>query len=355
MPELDQTKVEKFTGTMLSILNGGMLALMTSIGYQTGLFEVMASLPPSTSKQIADAAGLNERYVREWLNTMVTGRIVEYTPEDSTYTLPPEHATMLTQAAGPDNLAAFTRIIPILAAVENGIVNSFSNGGGVFYDQFSEFMALWAGVSEQRYERMLVSKVMPLMPDLAESLQAGIDVLEIGCGEGHSTNLLAQAYPHSRFSGYDIREEALDAGRKKSEAMGLGNMLFVSKDLTAMEESDAYDFVMALDVIHDQAQPRAVLKNVVTALKPNGIFLMVDIKASSHVHENIDHPMGPFLYTTSTMHCMTVSLARGGEGLGTMWGEQKALELLAEAGFRDVAVKQVEGDPFNNYYIARKN
>jgi len=97
-----------------------------------------------------------------------------------------------------------------------------------------------------------------------------------------------------------------------------------------------------------------VLKNVATALKPAGTFLMVDIKASSHVHENLDHPMGPFLYTTSTMHCMTVSLALGGEGLGTMWGEQKALELLAEAGFTGVAVKQIEGDPFNNYYVARE-
>jgi SAM-dependent methyltransferase len=122
-----------------------------------------------------------------------------------------------------------------------------------------------------------------------------------------------------------------------------------------MEEPGAYDFVTAFDVIHDQAQPRTVLKNVAALLKPGGTFLMVDIKASSEVHENLDHPMGPFLYTISTMHCMTVSLARDGEGLGTMWGEQKALELLAEAGFTDVAVRQVEGDFLNNFYIAKKH
>jgi hypothetical protein len=108
-------------------------------------------------------------------------------------------------------------------------------------------------------------------------------------------------------------------------------------------------------VIHDQAQPRTVLKNVAAVLKQGGTFLMVDIKASSDVQENLDHPMGPFLYTVSTMHCMTVSLARNGEGLGAMWGEQKALEFLAEAGFTDVTVKQVEGDPFNNFYIAKKH
>ena len=107
-------------------------------------------------------------------------------------------------------------------------------------------------------------------------------------------------------------------------------------------------------MIHDQARPRVVLRNIASALRTDGVFLMVDIKASSHVHENLDHPLGPFLYTTSTMHCMTVSLALDGEGLGTMWGEQKALELLAEAGLTDVRVEQVEGDIFNNYYIARK-
>ncbi len=353
MAKLDQAKVDAFTGTMMGILNGGMLALMTSIGYRTGLFEAMAGLPSSTSEQIAEAAGLNERYVREWLNTMASGKIVEYTPDRRTYTLPPEHAATLTRAAGPNNMATFARMIPILAAVENGIIDSFHKGGGLFYDQFHEFMALWAGVNEQRFRATLVSQVMSLMPDVVEALETGVDVLDIGCGEGHSTNLLAQAYPNSRFTGYDLREEALNEALMKAESLRLSNVRFVKKDLRAMEER-AFDLVTAFDVIHDQAQPRVVLKNVATALKSAGTFLMVDIKASSDVHENLDHPMGPFLYTTSTMHCMTVSLALGGEGLGTMWGEQKALELLAEAGFTDVAVKQIAGDPFNNYYVARK-
>ncbi len=354
MAELDQTKVETFAGKMMDILNGGMLSLMTSIGHQTGLFEAMAGLPPSTSEQIAEVAGLNERYVREWLNTMVTGKIVEYTPDNHTYTLPAEHVALLTRAAGPDNLAVFARMTPILSALENGIIDCFRNGGGVFYDQFQDFMAVWAGVNEQIFERTLISKVMPLMPNVVEALKAGIDVLEIGCGEGHSANLMAQAYPNSRFTGYDFRERALEEAQAKAASRGLGNVRFIRKDLREMEEPEAYDLVAAFDVIHDQAQPKTVLKNVMTVLKPGGTFLMVDIKASSNVHENIDHPLGPFLYTTSTMHCMTVSLALDGEGLGTMWGEQKALEFLAEAGFTDVVVKQVEGDPINNFYIARK-
>ena len=160
MAELDQPKAEAFAGMMMGILNGGMLALMTSIGYQTGLFEAMGGLPPSTSVQIAAAAGLNERYVREWLNTMAAGKIVEYAPDRRTYTLPPEHAATLTQAAGPNNMALFARMIPILAAVENGIIDSFRNGGGVFYDQFPDFMALWAGVNAQRFAGTLVAQEM---------------------------------------------------------------------------------------------------------------------------------------------------------------------------------------------------
>ena len=179
-------------------------------------------------------------------------------------------------------------------------------------------------------------------------------MLEVGCGTGHATNLLSQAYPNSRFTGYEFREEAVASGRTEAEALGLGNSDLVVRDLTTMDEPAAFDLIMAFDVIHDQAQPRVVLSNIANALRPGGVFLMVDIKASSHVHENLDHPLGPFLYTTSTMHCMTVSLALDGEGLGAMWGEQQALELLAEAGFVDVGVEQVEGDIFNNYYIARR-
>ena len=354
MAELDEARTEAFAGTMMGVLNGGMLSLMTSIAYQTGLFEAMADLPPSTSEQIAKAAGLNERYVREWLDTMVTGQIVDYEPDDSTYNLPAEHAALLTQAAGPDNMAAFARTIPILSAVEDGIIDSFRNGGGVFYDKFHDFMDLWAEVTAQIFDRSLVSKVMPLMPEVVEGLEAGIDVLEIGCGTGYSTNLMAQAYPNSRFTGYEFREEAVDAGRAHADSLGLNNVQFVSKDIATTDEPSAYDMVTAFDVIHDQAQPRAVLKSVAKALKPDGTFLMVDIKASSNVDENLDHPMAPFLYATSTMHCMTVSLAQDGEGLGTMWGKQKALELLAEAGFTSVSVNEVDGDIFNYYYVAKK-
>jgi 2-polyprenyl-3-methyl-5-hydroxy-6-metoxy-1,4-benzoquinol methylase len=354
MTELDQEKVERFAGRMTDIVNGGALSLMISIGYETGLFETMAELAPASSEKIASDAGLNERYVREWLDTMVTGRIVHYSPESGTYVLPPEHAASLTLASGPENMAVLAHSVPLLARVREDIVECFRKGGGVFYDQYPEYMALWAGLNEKIYEQTLISKVIPLVADLPERLAKGIDVLEIGCGEGHSLNLLASEYPASRFRGCEFRENAVQEATAKAKSLGSNNVRFESQDITKLGESGAYDFIVAFDVIHDQAHPRTVLKNVADALRHDGVFLMVDVRASSEVHENIDHPLGPFLYTTSTMHCMTVSLALDGEGLGTMWGERQARELLAEAGFHEVNVKHVEGDIFNNFYVARK-
>ena len=116
----------------------------------------------------------------------------------------------------------------------------------------------------------------------------------------------------------------------------------------------AYDLITAFDAIHDQAQPGAVLAAIARALRDDGTFLLVDIKASSNVEDNLEHPMGTFLYTVSTMHCMTVSLGQGGDGLGTVWGEQLATTMLREAGFTDIDLAPVEADPFNNYYVCRR-
>jgi len=352
--ELDQAKAEAFAGQMIGNLNGAALALLTSVGHQTGLFDTMAGLPPSTSQQIAGAAKLNERYVREWLGAMVTGRIVEYNPAAGTYRLPPEHAAALTRAAGPDNLGPLMQFIPLLAQVEEGVIDSFRNGGGVPYSAYPKFQKLMSEESARVFDATLIDVTLPLVPGLVQRLQAGIDVLDIGCGSGHAINLMAQAFPNSRFVGYDFSEEGVAAGRAEAVAMRLSNARFEAKDVTALDEHGRYDFITAFDAIHDQAQPTKVLKAIAEALRPGGIFLMVDVAASSNLEENIDHPLAPALYMFSTLHCMTVSLALNGEGLGTVWGEQLARRKLAEAGFSKVDIRQVPGDILNAYYIATK-
>ena len=352
--ELDPTGAEAFADRLIGVLNDGSLALMTSIGHRTGLFDAMASLPPSTGERIAEASGLNERYVREWLGAMVVGRIVEYDPENGTYRLPPEHAASLTRDAAPNNVAAFMQYISLLGSVEDGIVESFRNGGGVPYSAFPRFQEVMAEDSGQTVLPALLDHILPLVPGLRERLEEGIDVLDVGCGSGRALNLMARAFPNSRFTGYDFSGEAIARARAEAEENGASNVRFEVKDASRLGETGAYDLITTFDAVHDQARPAAVLEGVATALKPEGVYLMQDIAGSSHVHNNMDHPLGPFLYTVSTMHCMTVSLAQDGDGLGTMWGEEKAREMLRDAGFAKVEVKQLPHDFQNYYYISTK-
>jgi 2-polyprenyl-3-methyl-5-hydroxy-6-metoxy-1,4-benzoquinol methylase len=351
---MDNAKTEAFTARMLNILNGGMLALMISIGRQTGLFEVMVGLHPSTSEQIATASGLNERYVREWLASMVVGRIVEYDSMRESYTLPPEHASFLTKAAGPNNMARSAQVIPLLAAVEGRVIDSFHNGGGVPYSAYTRFMEIVAESSTQRFDEVLISKIIPLMPEIVAALKSGIDVLDIGCGQGHAVNLMAKTFPKSNFTGYDMLEEYIDAAKSEAESMGLSNVHFELKDFLDEGESKRFDFITAFDVIHDLAQPVKVLKTIAQILQPEGTLFIADVAGSSHLHENLDRPRGPWMYSVSTMHCIPVSLAYDGAGLGTMWGEQKAKQMLIDAGFTNVQVQHIPGDTLNVYYIAKR-
>src|SRR5215213_3282508 len=354
--ELNMAEVEAFAGTMVGVLNGASLALMTSIGHQTGLFDTLATLPPATSQEIAEAAGLNERYVREWLGAMVTGGVIDYTynPSEGTYVLPPEHAAWLTRAAGTDNLAVTAQFVPLLAEIEQPLIECFRHGGGVPYAAFPRFQQVMADNSGAIHDAALIETTLPLVPGLPPRLEAGIDVADIGCGSGHAVNLMAQAFPNSRFVGYDFSEDGAGAGRDEAQRLGLTNARFEARDVTALEAQGQFDLITAFDAIHDQAQPARVLTGIAEALRPEGVFLMVDIGASSHLHENMEFPLAPFMYTISCMHCMTVSLALDGTGLGAMWGEQKAREMLAEAGFTHVDVKRIEDDLTDSYYVATK-
>jgi SAM-dependent methyltransferase len=208
--------------------------------------------------------------------------------------------------------------------------------------------------SGEVFDAALVDVILPLVDGLPDRLRAGADVADIGCGSGHAIYVMAQAFPASRFTGMDFSDEGLGVGRAEAEGLGLANATFVAQDVAELDVTDAYDVITVFDAIHDQAQPARVLRNIYRALRPGGVFLMVDIKASSNLEDNIGVPLSSFKYTVSTMHCMSVSLGLDGVGLGTVWGHQLATSMLADAGFPDVTVHEIETDPFNNYYIARK-
>ena len=352
--EFDQSRSDAFAERIVGMLNEATLSMMISIGHRTEIFDTMATLPPSTSQQIADAAGLQERYVREWLDAMVTGRIVEYDPQNKTYHLPAEHACSLTRESSPGNIAVTHQWTSVLGYVESDVVDKFRNGGGVHYGCFHRFHEVMAAESAQTVVAALTEHILPLATGLRDQLQSGIDVLDIGCGSGKAVCALAKVFPNSRFVGYDICDDAIVAARKEADQLGLTNIRFEARDITQLNEPEHYDLVTAFDVIHDQKSPAVVLDEVYGAIKPGGTFLMQDIRASSHVEKNMEHPIGPFLYTISTMHCMTVSLAQGGDGLGTAWGEELAVKMLGDAGFENVSTQTLDHDIINNYYIMNK-
>jgi 2-polyprenyl-3-methyl-5-hydroxy-6-metoxy-1,4-benzoquinol methylase len=351
---IDEARAEAFAGTMVSILNHGALALMCSIGHRTGLFDTMAHRAAATSDEMSQFAELDERYVREWLAAMTTGGIFEYDPATRTYRLPPEHAQWVTRAAGADNLALQTQFIGMLARVEELVEACFREGGGVGYEHYQDFHRLMAEDSASVHDNALIEVMLPIVDGLPDRLRSGINVADIGCGSGHAINLMAKHFPSSTFVGYDVSEEGISVARAEAESWGLANATFETRDVADLGAEARFDLVTAFDAIHDQAHPAKVLVNIHHALRPGGTFLMVDIQGSSAVEDNLDHPLAPFLYSISTMHCMTVSLAEDGDGLGTMWGEQLARSMLADAGFESVEVINRDDDPLNSWYIARK-
>jgi 2-polyprenyl-3-methyl-5-hydroxy-6-metoxy-1,4-benzoquinol methylase len=351
----DSERASAFASRLLGVLNDGALCLMVSIGHRTGLFDTLSRLPPATSADIAAAAKLNERYVREWLGAMTTSGIVEVDPATLRYALPAEHASSLTRAAAADNMSVFAQYIGELGSVESDVVECFRHGGGVPYSKYARFHEVMAEDSGQSVMSSLESHIVPLVPGLTDRLERGIRVLDLGCGRGRILQRLATLYPASRFVGIDLSPDAIQYAT--NHAATQANLEFHVRDLSDFDrwaEPEAFDLVTTFDAIHDQGQPLNVLKGIRRTLRSDGVYLMQDISGSSHVHKDIEHPLGTLLYTVSCLHCMTVSLAQGGEGLGAMWGEEKTREYLARAGFREVTTKKLAHDVQNNWYVVRK-
>jgi ubiquinone/menaquinone biosynthesis C-methylase UbiE len=337
------------------MLNDAALTFMLSIGHRSGLLDALRRLNrPATTHEIAEESGLNERYVREWLGALVTGRVIDYDPNTRSYQLPPEHAEWLTREATPNNLAGVMQFMSMFGKIEDHVLDCFRNGGGVPYEKFDRFHEVMAEESFQTVVAALDDHILPLVDGLVEDLERGVEAADIGCGRGLALMHMAEHYPNTRFTGYDFSQEAIDWANAKAGRRNLENIRFEVRDAAKLDDERRFDAIFTFDAIHDQIDPHAMLAGIHRALKDNGLLLAQDIRSSSHVEKNLDHPVAPFLYSISTMHCMTVSLAHEGCGLGTCWGEELALKMFEEAGFSSVAVHTLDHDIMNNYYVCRK-
>jgi SAM-dependent methyltransferase len=350
---IDEQTVEAFAGRLMGLYTGGLLSYMIDLGHRTGLFAAAAPVP-GTSGEIAGRARLHERYVREWLGAMVTAEIVEYDAGTATYRLPAEHAACLA-GDGPMNLAPFSQLNTHLAKHVGDVADAFRNGGGVPYSAFRpEFTDVMDALGRGAYDGLLVDAVVPLAPGLADRLAGGARAADVACGTGHALVVLAQAFPASTFVGYDLDEESIGRARSEAAGLGLGNVSFEVRDVTTLPVDPPFDAVFVFDAIHDQVDPRGVLGAIHAALVPGGTFLMKEPRVSSNLEDNVGNPFAPLIYSISTLHCLTVSLAHDGAGLGTAFGEQVARQLLQEAGFGAVEVHEAPGDPTDAVFVTTK-
>ncbi|HLS67972.1 MAG TPA: class I SAM-dependent methyltransferase [Kiloniellales bacterium] len=345
---------EVFLERVCGILDSGAVAIMLSVGHRTGLFDVMAGMPPSSSAAIADQAGLAERYVREWLAALVMADIVHHDPIERTYHLPSAHAACLTREAPLGNMAFFGEHIALLGQVRDRVLECFRSGGGTRYEDYPCFHQLMAEDSGQTVVAQLFETILPLVPGLTERLETGIRVMDAGCGRGLAMLALARRYPRSSFVGYDLGSDAIEYARQEALSQGLTGIRFEQRDLSGYDEEERYDLITSFDAVHDQKDPQALLHSFYRALKPGGHYLMQDVGASADLENNRDFPLAALFYTVSCFHCMPVSLGQGGLGLGTMWGWETALSMLRSAGFADIQLHRLPHDPTNVWFVSHK-
>lgn len=336
---------------LVGIANDACLALMLSVGHRTGLLDALAASGPTTVDELATVAGCAPRYVREWSGALVAGGLMTW--DDGTIALVPGAADLLTRSA-PANLAATMQYIGVLGSAEDGIVDCFRRGGGLGYEHFPRFHEVMAEESAATVVAQLDEAILPLVPGLQERLRHGIDVLDVGCGQGRALITLARRYPASRFVGVDLNAVAVD--RARQDSADLPNATFRLQDATTLAEdlpAASVDLALTFDAIHDQGRPDLMLAGIRQVLRPDGVYLAQDIAGSGDPGTDRDLPLGPLLYTISAMHCLTVSLAADGLGLGAMWGTPAARQFLADAGFGSVEVYELPHDVQNAYYVCR--
>jgi 2-polyprenyl-3-methyl-5-hydroxy-6-metoxy-1,4-benzoquinol methylase len=350
-PQDAQAAVEAFAERVLGDYAGANAFFMASIGDRLGLFKELAGNGAATSAELATRAQLQERYVREWLAGMAAGGYLEYDPPSGRYAVPPAHVAVLAEEAGPFFFGcAFFDFSTNFGETYHRLLDAFRVGGGVRQQAYGHevarsierFTAPW-------FEHMLLQQWLPLMPDVHARLEEGATVCDVGCGHGRALVKLAAAFPRSRFVGYDVYEPAVRHATVRAQQAGVAERVRFEVRDAASGLGEGFDVVTTFDVLHDSADPRAIVAAIRAALRPGGRYLCLEINCADRPEENVG-PLGTVLYGLSLAYCLPVSLAEGGAGLGTLGlPESELIELATGAGFLKVRRLPID-DPFNAVY-----
>lgn len=349
---LDHEKVMSFLGKAVDDSATALFGALGYIGDRLGLFRTLAATGPVTVEEVAKRARLNARYLREWLNAMVAARYVEYDAATARYALPAEHAAVLADEASPFFVGGFLEMIAPAVMQAPKLVKAFKNGKGVPQSAYpAEIFEAIERSSAPWYRHKLTQEWIPTMPDLQAKLEAGGSALDIGCGSGRAAIAIAKAFPRARVFGYDNHAHSIERARANARAEGLQKRISFKVLDAARMRGPGFDLISTFDVVHDLAHPLALLKAIRRSLAPDGTYLVLEMNCSPNVNENV-HFVGKFLYSVSTLYCMTQSLAQKGEGIGAAMGEPKTRELAAAAGFEHFRRLPIE-NPFCVLYELR--
>jgi 2-polyprenyl-3-methyl-5-hydroxy-6-metoxy-1,4-benzoquinol methylase len=350
---LDWSKVRKFSEQLSGDIAAVMHGAMSWIGDRLGIFKAMMDSGPITLEDLAARTNLSQRYLKEWLGSMVAANYVEYRTDSQTYFLPPEHAVSL---ADEDSLFFFggfiSGIIPNLAVAPK-VADAFKTGKGVSISEYpSEVFAALERSSGPLYKHRLVQQWIPAMPSVKAKLEAGGSALDVGCGSGRAAITMAKAFPKSHFHGYDAHPGSIERAHNNAKAAGVEDRVtFEVVDCTRLPQNK-FDFITTFEVVHDAVDPLGLLGAIRGALKPDGAYLMDELNVSANLEDNINN-FARMLYSVSTLYCMTTSLAHGGAGIGALMGEPKARELAEQAGFTHFSRLPIKDNFFAFYELRR--
>ena len=349
---MDRDKVEAFLQRFVELASGATTIGLLAVADRSGLSRHLGETGGGTADEIARGAGLERRYVEEIMSGLAAAGVVEYHPDSGRFDLPPEHALFLADESSPYFMGGFLDMIPLFLSHLDGVTRATVHGGGVGFDEYGDAAVRGIDRAHRSSQRtFLVSKWLPAVPGLLDLLEDGTRVADIGCGSGTAAVLIGEAYPNCEVVGFDVSAASVAVARSRAE--GVDNVEFFERDVEEIPTDPPFGLITSFDVIHDLSDPLAGMRRIRRALSEDGLYLMMEPNASSKLEENLT-PRGAMLYGTSTLHCLTQSLAVGGAGLGAAWGRQRAEALAEEAGFGSFQPLEDITNKFSAFYLLRR-
>lgn len=357
MTAVDQDKLGEFLKQTGGMVTAGFNCAISVLGDRLGLFNTLYQIGPCDSAALAAELQLHERWVREWLQHQACVGQVEYNPQTQLFALSPEAHAVLADPDHPAYLmGAYDAALAVFPAVEK-LQEAFRTGVGMSYDEHGPDCA--CGIERMgafSKQQRLVPEMLPMIPQMQERLLEGAVVADVGCGGALSTIAMAQAFPGTKFVGYDTSDEALLRASANIAEAGVSNIELLNPLQAPLPQQPTFDLVTTFDVVHDTPYPDRLIADIHTALKSQSYWLCEDIKGFETFDENLqNHPIAGLLYGFSVMVCMNSGLStEDGAGLGTL-GFTRALaeKMTMAAGF--AAFTQLDIDsPMNNYYLLKK-